>query len=854
MKITKISILLCSSIFLSCSGLAWADQGAINVSGVGSTSVSGGVTTIASTGTSPAGSLNISATPTSGTVSFTSADGTQSLQGTISSSSSVESCSGGGRGGHITCGYTFKAKFTGTLTVNGQTQAITGSSQETWAVGGPPYGATVYNSAYTPFYFTNSGQIIRTDDINGTNAVSYSGTLGSGIGQFYYVASLTLDSAGRIYFIDGYNDRIVRIDDMNGTNWTSFGSYGNGQGQFGNPQGIAIDPQGRIYVADPGVGCLIRMDDMNGTNWTTFCAAGSGTGQLSSFAALTIDSAGRIYIPDTGNARVVRMDDITGTNFTVLSQLPAASNGAIYTVNSPIAVAVDAAGKIYVAESIYNDVLRVDDMTGANWTRISAGLLSQGALPFHSMNVDSTGMVIFGGYGLNVIDEMEGIIQSPNMPSNYGSYYVWGITPVALPPVRPAAMTISTTALTYANLNINNTSAPQNITITNFGGSPLTFSSITASSGFVQTNNCPTSLIAGSSCTVNVAFAPTVPGAASGTLTLSDNSGNLGSTQTVSLTGFATQPMAFVIPGSLTFPAQSLNKASAAQSVTVQNTGNGPLQIASVAAAAPFAQTNNCSAAIPPGDACTISVTFTPVAAGTVTSTLAIVGNAGTQTVSLAGSGTSAAAVVTVSPAQLLFPPQLVGTSSGALTVTIANTGKTAVANKAPTVSGDFLETTTCTASLAASKSCTVSVKFNPSVAGARTGLLTLNLASGTQTVSLAGTGSNGALPSALAISPASVSFTNNYIVGDNPSQTVTVTNTSAATVGIAGVTLSGDPSLTQRNKCPAILAANATCTITVTFVPTVPGTFNSTLTITEASGVPDVVPVLGTASLGGGD
>jgi len=735
------------------------------------------------------------------------------------------------------------------LTVNGLTQAIKGTSQESWALGGPPYGATVYNSAYTPFYFTNSGQILRTDDINGTNAISY-GSQGTGPGQFYGVSGLALDAAGRIYVTDTYNSRIVRIDDMYGTNWTSFGTYGTGEGQFSGPQGIAIDPQGRIYVADPVMGCLIRMDDMNGTNWTAFCAAGSGTGQLSSFAAITIDSAGRLYIPDTANARVVRMDDIMGTNFTVLSQLPAV-NGATYTLGGPILVSVDGAGKIYIAESTYSDVLRVDDMSGANWTRLTVG--QGGGLPFHSMGVDSTGLVIFGGYGLNWLDAMEGVITSPNLPSNYGSYYVWGITPLPLPAVRPPALTISTTSLTYANQNVNTSSASQSVTITNFGGSPLTFSSIVTYAGFVQTNNCGSSLTAGSSCTVNVSFAPTVTGAANGTLILSDNSGNLGSTQVVALNGVATQPVALVTPGSLAFPAQALNKASAAQSVTVQNTGTGPLQVSSVATAAPFAQTNNCGAAIAPGNACTINVTFTPTAASPVTGTLSISGNGGTQSVSLSGSGTSAAAVVTVSPAQLLFPPQLVGSSSAVATVTVTNTGKTAVANKAPTISGDFSDTTTCTTSLAAGKSCTVSVKFVPSVAGTRTGVLTLNLASGTQTVSLSGTGSTGALPAALTISPASVAFNKGYIVGDNPSQTVTVTNTSAATVGIASITISGDPPLTQKNKCAATLGPNAACTITVTFVPKVAGTFNSTLTVTEASGVADVVPVLGVAGASGG-
>jgi len=85
-------------------------------------------------------------------------------------------------------------------------------------------GTTAYNSAYTPFYFSNSGQILRSDDLNGTNLISY-GTQGSDVGQFYGANSIALDSAGRVYIADTYNSRVVRIDDMNGTNWTSFGTW-----------------------------------------------------------------------------------------------------------------------------------------------------------------------------------------------------------------------------------------------------------------------------------------------------------------------------------------------------------------------------------------------------------------------------------------------------------------------------------------------------------------------------------------------------------------------------------------------------------------------------------------------------
>src|SRR2546430_12710169 len=238
--------------------------------------------------------------------------------------------------------------------------------------GAAPGETTGYNSAYTPFYFSNTGQILRSDDLNGSNLISY-GTQGSDVGQFYGAYGIAVDSAGRIYVADTYNARIVRIDDMNGTNWTSFGTYGSDVGQFNNPSGISIDPAGKIYVMDTGNNQLVRMDDMNGTNWTTLSGIGSGDGQFAQYVApVAFDASGRIYIAATGNRRIVRMDDTSGTNWTTLTQSPVIGM-YIFSFGSPIGVAVDAGGRIYVADANQPKATRVDHMTGSTWTSSSLG-------------------------------------------------------------------------------------------------------------------------------------------------------------------------------------------------------------------------------------------------------------------------------------------------------------------------------------------------------------------------------------------------------------------------------------------------------------------------------------------------
>jgi sugar lactone lactonase YvrE len=557
----KIFFLGCLAMCLPFAA-AYADQGGLSNSGG---SLSGG-TSVAN----PPGTLTIAGSA----LTFRSTDGTTAIDAAFSNGSTVEHCSGGGRGGHVTCSFTFTGTFSGTLTANGAKQAINGSTSQVYRADGVVVtGTTGYNSAYTPFYFSNTGQILRSDDLSGTNLISY-GTPGSDVGQFYGAYGIAVDSAGRIYVADTYNARIVRIDDMNGTNWSSFGTYGSDIGQFNNPSGISIDPAGRIYVMDTGNNQLVRMDDMNGANWTTFSGTGSGDGQFAQYVApVAFDASGRIYIADTGNRRIVRMDDMSGTNWTTLTQSPVIGI-YIFSFGSPVGVAVDAAGRVYVADAYQPSVIRVDDLTGTNWTSIGLG---SGANP-HSIAVDSSGMVLVGGGGAQVVDDMAGVLASSSALTDfYGPYYVFGATPMPLPTPRPSAISFSPPTLTFSQ-NLGTTSATQTITVANFGGSPLSGLTLSASGDFSETNNCPTALAGGSNCTVSVTFTPQTTGPATAALNVSDDSGNLGSTQVVPLNGTGTIPAATATPSTVSFSSQVVGTSSRARSITLQSTGTGPLQ------------------------------------------------------------------------------------------------------------------------------------------------------------------------------------------------------------------------------------------------------------------------------------
>ena len=100
-------------------------------------------------------------------------------------------------------------------------------------------------------------------------------------------------------------------------------------------------------------------------------------------------------------------------------------------------------------------------------------------------------------------------------------------------------VTLNPTSLIFSNQNVGTTSAAQTVTVTNSGTAALTISSITLtgtnSGDFAQTNNCPASLAANASCTINVTFTPSATGSRTASVALTDNA--TGSPQTIALSG-----------------------------------------------------------------------------------------------------------------------------------------------------------------------------------------------------------------------------------------------------------------------------------------------------------------------------
>ena len=283
---------------------------------------------------------------------------------------------------------------------------------------------------------------------------------------------------------------------------------------------------------------------------------------------------------------------------------------------------------------------------------------------------------------------------------------------------------VSPTSLTFTGQLVGTRSSTQQIRLTNTGYLKLSIAGISISgtntTDFGESNNCPSILAIGAICTIEVSFAPIQIGPRTANVTITDNAPN--SPQSVALSGIGvvTGPNVTLSTTSLSFATQLVGTSSSAQTVTLNNYGSTNLDINSISVSgadpADFAETNNCGSSMSSTGSCTISVTFQPTQPGSRTASLAVMDDApgSPQVVAHSGTGT----VVRLNPSSLSFqcnPPQH-NCPPPPQSTTLTNTASSSLMIKSITLAGQyFSETNNCPASVGPHKSCTITVRFNPS-------------------------------------------------------------------------------------------------------------------------------------------
>lgn len=297
----------------------------------------------------------------------------------------------------------------------------------------------------------------------------------------------------------------------------------------------------------------------------------------------------------------------------------------------------------------------------------------------------------------------------------------------------PAQISVDPAALNFAGQAVGATSAPQAFTVRNAGAAPMAsigfqIAGTSASSFRTGGTSCGAVLDSGSTCTVQLIFAPVIAGGSSAFLTISSSTLGVKAVQ-AALSGTAQVTNGLnVTPGQMTLTAGTIMQASPAQTLTVANSSSIAAAGLALGVPAPFSLAqNNCEAQLPAGASCTAGVVFTPTANGAVPGLLTVTStNLNPAEVILNGIG-GAAGAVQLQPGLLNFGTVGVGAASPAQTITFTNVGPINLAGFTLQISSGFrLATTTCPTNLEMGASCSADLVFAPTVAGQQSGGLTV--------------------------------------------------------------------------------------------------------------------------------
>jgi hypothetical protein len=432
-------------------------------------------------------------------------------------------------------------------------------------------------------------------------------------------------------------------------------------------------------------------------------------------------------------------------------------------------------------------------------------------------------------------------------------------------------LTPAPTTLSFGSKDIDDGATPaMTSTVTNSGTEPVTVSGVALTGDFAQvTDNgddcvASTVLTAGQNCKLRITFNPSAVHARSGTATVQSNAPEA----VVSLDGTGIQTSLSRSPSSLSFGDRDIDDGpTAAQDVTVTNSGTQSITLNNLAATSDFAIVSgagtNCtsSTTLTEGQSCEVWVRFAPGTTGAKSGTLTISSNEVPDlTVALSGRGTQTE--LSRSPGTLAFGGQDVDAGRSATqTSVVTNSGSEPVSVSSVTLGGsdpgEFVRPTIvgtdCTSStvLTAGQTCNVRIQFDPTTQGAKSAMVSVASNAATITVDLTGTGKQTKLDR----SPTSLSFGSKDIDnGATAEQFSTVMNVGTedvliGSVGIIGadagdfVRQTGDASDCSTTTT---LSAGETCKVRVKFDPGSVGAKSATARV-SANGVDQDVALSGT-------
>ena len=729
------------------------------------------------------------------------------------------------------------------------------------------YSAAGYSTGFNPSAvtqadFNGDGKLdlaVASQEFGGFGGGTVAVLLGNGDGTFQtasYIALPTLPSVGPyqpspLALAAGDLNNDGKIDLVVGFNGSeavvTFLGKGDGTFQTGQPYVAGSATYGIVLGDFNGDGKLDVATSGYDSSDVLYVQLGNGDGSLQTAIPYGVAGPGSYVLHEAdlngdGNLDLLTVDNVSGTIAVLLGN----ADGTFQPLESITGTGTDVTigdfngdGKLDLVESSATTnnlslMLGNGDGTFQAAQSIPAGS-STSTLASADVNGDGTlDMIALTTLGQTAIllGNGDGTFQAAQSFTGgsggllVGNYFNGGGLGIAateffvgMDVLLPTA-TLSPASANFGNQPVSLASAAQAFTFTNSAATTDTFTGIAFSgangSDFTETDGCGGSVASGGSCIIQVTFTPAAIGAAAGTLTVAGSAP--GTAPAATLSGMGVDAPAVTLSSlNLVFPSAQIGVVSAPQSVTITNSGNATLNIASIgiagANAGDFSGHNTCATPLAVLASCTASFTFTPSASGPRAAAVAIADDAlnSPQAVGLTGTG-GLASTVTLSAASITFSGAVVGSTSAAQSVTLTNNGTAALAITSIATSGansgDFAVTNTCPASVAAAATCAISAQFKPTAGGARAATVTVTDGAGTQTITLQGSGEDF-----------SMAFTAGTVLASGMSENLTLTVTPlSGFTGTVALACSGAPTLSTCTVNPASVALNGTAVATSVF------------------------------------
>ena len=632
-------------------------------------------------------------------------------------------------------------------------------------------------------------------------------------GQFLYVGyrlgNFSGEGAINEYLIDAVNLQLVPLPGQPTADIPS------------SPIAMATDPKGlHLYVglgqnASTGVqdaGTQVySIDSVAGK----LSLAGSAGNAQTNGKTMALDPKNRFFFDGWGSSLGVidsaLISPADGTATTGISSITLAANVV------PSAMLAESSGNfLYVQENSAAVTYSINQTSGA--LTQASGSPSVFSFKPGSAAADPLGPYIYslqsdGIHGFLVDPTTGSLSEVPGSPFSI-SPATQGTLAISGTPVQAVSGPVAVlfpSSENFGQVILGQSSNSQTVTLTNTGGQGLDLNSISiggANPGdFAATPNCtpPNVLGVNATCAINVDFTPTAAGLRQATLMATDNAS--GSPQSIPLsgTGAAPQPDVTLTPGSLTFPTTNQGSTSAAQTVTVTNSGTATLHVTSVlltgANPGDFGLVSGCTGAYAVNGTCSISVTFSPQAAGQRLAGIVISDDApdSPQTVQLSGTGNGTPVTkpaVTLSTNSISFGAITQGTSAVPQNVQLTSSGTGTLHISSVQLgganAGDISVTNGCSAgAYAVNTTCTIGVAFSPVALGQRFASITImdDAADSPQIISI-----TASVNAAVTIAPASSGSTTVTISAGQTANFNFVLTAGAGFTGNASFTCTGAP------------------------------------------------------------